>query len=571
MDNLKVIKIASLVCLGAFLSGCEKQPDTQTPPLKKQTDVKVEKKTTPIIKNTCTGTYPGYWQDPAFPQMWEGQLISDAPPDDWQGPVFKLSDDYPRQPVDDKADQPWRTAKFDPLFDPNVDSALKDKLGNEYAWLVLNYIMDGNINQPNQTDWDVCENPVRPWYHIPFQTYDPMSGREFTHGLTREAPVTFSIKGSDVLDKSTMWAVGVYNATAAYTLGEVWQADGNAKVPTADMEFKEGAVIGKPLFNTSSPEKLPVLANMPTWDANISDPDFCSCTPANGSECTLIEESQQCPRSTTKWGAVRLLQFDFAVKESRAPGTKWVYGTFVADGQRKAHVKDPWQRVSLLGLMWGNDTPPSGQLAYNYPKDPQKNGFAEEVIVWDTVDELNRYGGSDKTKWMGHLGCNNRLDGPADDANSSCMSCHGSASVPDKNIVTPPLLSQFQSGLTYQCVTPDPTDPSKGHDRSGRPATVNDKISFAAMDSIYFANVPAGEPFNMITKNTDGVATNVMGEGVPNYADSSRTDWISLDYSLQMSISLTQWLQWQQHQSVKVPQRIHAHEIRRNKNISKNQ
>ncbi|TQV87815.1 hypothetical protein [Aliikangiella coralliicola] len=559
MNKLPRLKAGLFIGICILLSGCEKQS---------QPESKTQSPTKSKMVNTCTGTYPSYWQDPAFPQMWQGQLISDAPPKDWKGPIFKLSDKYPRQPVDDKANQPWRTSKFDLLFDPNIDKVTKDALGKEYSWLVLSYIMAGNTNRPGQTDWDICENPIRPWFHIPFQTYDAMSGREFTHGLTREAPVTYSIKGSETLDKSTMWAVGVYNATAAYTLGEVWQTDGTARVPVSDMAFKDGAVIGKPLFNTSSPEKLPVLANMPTWNANISDPAFCSCTPSPGSsECTLVEESQQCPRSTTKWGDVRLLQFDFAVKDNRAPGTQWVYGTFVADGQRKAHIKDPWQRISLLGVMWGNDTPPKGQLAYNYPEDPRKNGFAEEVIVWDTVDELNRYGGSDPTKWMGHLGCNNRLDGPADDANSSCMSCHGSASVPDENIVTPPLLSQFLSPLTFQCVTPDANDPNKGHDRSGRPATVNDKISFAAMDSIYFANVPAGKPFNMVTDNTDGQPTNVMGAGVPSYAHSARKDWISLDYSLQMSISLTQWMQWQQHKKIAAPKRVHAFEIRRNKKL----
>lgn len=399
---------------------------------------------------------------------------------------------------------------------------------------------------------------MRPWFSIPFQTYDAMSGREFTHGLTREAPVTFSTPQGNI--NTTMWAVGFFNATAAYTLGTVWQKDGTARIPQSDVSFDEGAVVGKPLFNTSSPEQLPVLANQPAWNANISDPTFCKCTPASGNECTLIEESQQCPRSTTQWGDVRLLQFDFAVKDSRAHGTEWVFGTFVADGQRKASERDPWKRISPLGMMWGNDTPPDGQLAYNFPADVKKNGFKEEIIFWDAADELNKYGGPNVMQRMGHLGCNFRLNGPADNANSSCMSCHGTASVPDSNFDTPPLLSQF-SALTKECVTPSATNPLVGKDRSGSAATVNNGISFANIDSIYFANVPAAAPFNMTVQTASG-PVNVMGNGVPDYPNG-RKDWISLDYSLQLSISLQQWMEWQANSDDPAVERINFKEMRR--------
>jgi hypothetical protein len=36
-----------------------------------------------------------------------------------------------------------------------------------------------------------------------------------------------------------------------------------------------------------------------------------------------------------------------------------------------------------------------------------------------------------------------------------------------------------------------------------------------------------------------------MGKDVPTYPDPNQKAWISLDYSLQLSISLTQWMQWQ--------------------------
>ena len=515
------------------------------------------------VTNTCSGTYPSYWQDPAekFAGMWQGQQISDAPPADWQGPVFQISDLYPTELVDDSAAQGWRAEKFDAMFNAETAQDTKRELAEEYAWLVMNYIQEGNVNQQDAEDWDVCENKVRPWFNIPFQTYDAMSGREFTHGLTREAPVTFSTQ-SDGLVKSSMWAIGFFNETAAYTLGTVWGRDGKATIPTENVSFAEGAVVGKPLFNTASTTQLPVMANLPSWNANISDPAFCACTPANGKECTLIEESQQCPRSTTQWDGVRLLQFDFAVKDSRAPGTQWVFGTFVADGQRKATEPDQWKRISPLGVMWGNDTPPAGELAYDYPQNVRQNGFKEEVIFWDVVDELNKYGGDDVMKQMGHLGCNFRLNGPADNGNSSCMSCHGSASVPDNNLETPPLLSQF-SAITKECVTPDAGQPTQGKDRTGSAATVNNGVSFAEVDSIYFANTAAAAPFNMTLDLPTG-AKNIM-PGAPQYgSDGKVSEWISLDYSLQLSISLKQWMQWQNHQQQEAASRIHFKEIRRN-------
>lgn len=154
------------------------------------------------------------------------------------------------------------------------------------------------------TDWTLCTNKVRNWFRIPFQTYDALSGREFVHGLTREAPVAFSMKSAadpatPVLHKSSMWAVGFYNPTAAYTLGTVWQADGSALAPTTNVAYDEGAVIGKLLFNTLTPGELPMLANMPAWLANVSATDFCACKPAKGSTCTMVEESVQCVRSLT--------------------------------------------------------------------------------------------------------------------------------------------------------------------------------------------------------------------------------------------------------------------------------
>ena len=515
------------------------------------------------VANTCSGTYPSYWQDPKFPEMYAGQEVSNQAPAGYTGRVFELSDTYPTSYVDEAADQPWRNNKFDAMFVPGTDNATKTALAEEYIWEVLKYIQAGNIDSGNtDMDWNVCNNEIRSWYHIPYQTYNVLAGRQFTHGLTREAPVGFSMDTSDETLSGTMWAIGFFNPTAAYTLGQVWQKDGTPRIPTENASFEEGAVVGKPLFTTLNATGMPMLANLPAWQANISDPEFCSCPSTDGKKCTMAEESQHCPRSLGNWGPVTLLQFDVLVKDSRAPITQWVFGTFVADGERKAAESNPWNRISPLGLMWGNSTPPEGELASGYPDNPRENGFDDIVIFWDTVKMLNENGGSDIAARPGHLGCNSRLDGPADKAFSSCMSCHATASVADSGIKVPSIAAQF-AGATSECALEDPEGSSNWIDAGGTPASQKPPsgqdaplITYPEIDSIYFATTPAASSFNTIVSTAAGYE-NIYA--APVY-DPPHSDWISLDYSLQFSISLVQWKQWQQHEVDAIPaeQRIHS-------------
>jgi hypothetical protein len=460
---------------------------------------------------TCAGPYPHYWQDPKFTSvgMWQGQQISNQPPAGWKGPVFRLSQQYPAELPPETMDEGWK------LFNPFKQGLSQEEMQKQaygYTWAVMRYIQAGNVSQGAsggdiEKDWTLCNNPVRRWVHIPFQTYDPSSGREFMHGLTREAPVTFTLSKDGSQLKTTVWAVGFYNPRAAYALGQVWKPDGTAQLPTSNMAFPEGAVIGKLLFTTATPEQLPILTNMPKWQANISDPAFCGCKPPPGQQtCSFQQISEQCPR---KPGELRLMQFDIAVRDSRSP-TGWAFGTFVADGQAKASEKNPWDRISPLGLMWGNDSPPAGALAISYPADPRKNGFTQEVVFWDVVDRWNVASNG------GHLGCNSRLNGPADNARSSCLSCHMTASVPDKNRAVPPI---FDLGSGAQ-------NPGQCATSPGQPAA----------DAVYFATGACSTPF--------------QGGSIvppPQYANGS-TQWISTDFSLQLSISMVQWLEWQADQ-----------------------
>lgn len=505
---------------------------------------------TAAVESPCSKVWPAYWQDPAFDKqgMWAGQTVSDTPAaQKWDpsnpaytNPPFELADAYDKGRPEDPATHPWTDAKYDALFKPDTPQAQKTQLAHDYGWAVMHYIQEGNIDSGDvNTDWNLCANKVRQWFNMPFQTYDVLQGREFIHGLTREAPVTFSVAAQAAPLGTTVWAVGFYNGNAAPTLASVWRSDGTVTQPAADLKFADGTVVGKLLFTTATTTDLPFLENVPSWTGNLSwgnggsNNTYCGAKGTGGKPATMPQQSQQCPRSPRK---VTLLQFDIAVRDPRAT-MGWVFGTFTADGQAKASEKNPWNRISLLGLIWGNDTPPTGQLASTFPADPKANGFADGVIDWDLAARLNKAGGSNVSGQPGHLGCNSRLNGPADNVNSSCVSCHMTASRPDSNNKTPAILSQFgnftapggqTSALTPQCAAPN-----------ADPKLQMQNVTFAQMDGIYFANTHCASPFQ---DKVNGVC--IYGPNIPTYADK-RPNWISTDFSLQMSGALVEWNEWQ--------------------------
>lgn len=522
--NVPMLLLALLPALAACAQESSNDSDSTSPALEAK------------VASPCSGVWPSYWQDPKFDSagMWEDQAVSNTPAaQSWApgnaaytNPPFQLADAYSAGKPDDPKAQTWRDSRFDPLFKPQTSQADKTRLATEYGWALMHYIQDGNIESGDvDTDWNLCANQRRQWFNMPFQTYDVMTGREFVHGLTREAPVAMSLASQSAALGTTVWAVAFYNGNAAPTLASVWKPDGTVAMPTSHLRFGEGTVVGKLLFTTATAANASFLENMPTWTANTSmgaagRPNPTFCTPPRGA--TMPQMSISCKRSPSK---VTLLQFDVAVRDSRATNG-WVFGTFVADGEAKASEANPWNRISLLGLIWGDDTPPEGQLASTFPANPRANGFTQSVIAWDVADRLTKAGGTIPGQQPGHLGCNSRLNGPADNAASSCTSCHMTASVPDSNNDVPPLLAQFNNTrITPQCAAP-------GAPPSGQ---VNG-VTYAQMDSIYFAQTKCGTPFQ----------TSVNGVCVFN-PRISKQNWISTDFSVQMSTALLQWNVWQSH------------------------
>ncbi len=310
-------------------------------------------------------------------------------PDTYSGPVFKLSQDYPKQPPP-KANLPaFMTMEF-------------QKDWRNYMIQVRSYCFEGNTN----TDWRVENNKVRRWYHIPWQHYGP-SGREGVHGLTKEAPVQpQQLATTQTYVGGQTYAVGVFNEFGGYTLGRVW-ADHDNPDPaqtTAPNGFLEGTVICKLLFVDVPVEQVPSLANPVQWTGYITD----------------VYKSNN--RSMRK---LSLIQMDIAIKDKRAP-TGWIFGTFQYNGQLKK--ADGWENLIPLGLMWGNDPTITDDVYTNpTPAITKINPNLKESVINPDTTELPPT----------HLGWNGRLNGPVDNPRSSCMSCHMTAEVPALSPITP--------------------------------------------------------------------------------------------------------------------------------------
>jgi hypothetical protein len=330
---------------------------------------------------------------PAFPDF--GHM---PPPDQYQGRVFKLSQDYP-------------SAR------PPLDPALKRILAidfkkdwNAYILAVRDYVFEGNIeNRPVSEAFYLEDNKVRPWYHVPWQHFGNF-GREGTHGLTKEGPVEPFTLGQAQPNLWQTYAVGFYNQQGGWAIGKVWA---NPDKPSLD-EFKkegfpEGTVVGKVLFTTAPVAEVPFLSNPIEWNAYVTKCFAPDHTLAPADDCDVKREM----------ATVRFIQMDIMVRDSRAKETGgWVFGTFVYNGNLAR--PNQWENVVPVGLQWGNDPGVTSESDSNpAPTITKFNPDLKETVVNRSPDMPPM-----------HLGWGLRLNGPVDNTKSSCMSCHSTAQYP---------------------------------------------------------------------------------------------------------------------------------------------
>lgn len=304
------------------------------------------------------------------------------------------------------------------------------------------------------------------WWITPWMDYGD-NGREKAFGLTKERKPGRGDLAPNSGTGRQVWAVGFYNRDGAEALAKVFADPCDPQVPASGFSLPEGSASFKLLFTTATGADAAYLEGSPEVLAFID---------GGGSGRT-----QQ---------PVRLLQMDIAVRDNSSP-TGWVMGTYIWQGPRKGDGL--FDNLVPVGLMWGNDG-----AAAAAPRD----AFAtlEETrlnpdlagVVWRGPNQT-----WDERPWPGFQG---RLNGPADNMISTCLSCHALAQWPrSKNLSILPL------GPKYTM------------------ATLNDADVRAALARDYLRNVKGGE----LTEPSEATPTATWGGARP------------LDYSLQLEAAFS--------------------------------
>lgn len=430
-------------------------------------------------KDLCHGPYPSYWQHP-----------TNQPPAG-ASREFSLSQNYP---VDEPADErlPWD--HINP-FEPGLMQTERDARSLRYLGALLDYVLEGNLRgkDPSEDDFNPCMNEVRDWFHVPWMDRNASKGREYVHGLTRELAAEAGKLSPGQQETESSWAVAMYNAKGGYQIGKIFGADGTVTIPEDHILFPDGTVVVKLLFTTTRPESVPYLRGAPEWTANIAP---ASCR--RDVVCTRVE----CKRTLQ---VMRLLQIDVATVDRRAP-RRWVFGSYLYNGSDN---RSGWDALVPLGLGWGNDPGvmrPTGHDPSSH--EPKYRGLTNKAMLAEssTFPEMR------PAYLRKDLGCAGRLNGPADNPISSCISCHQTASVP----------------LRYEENEPSPCAGNDEDLTTVRTAYVpladfRQQCRDDAVDAIWFRNLG-------------------IGEAVDHPAICNGKSWISLDYSLQLTDALENYL-----------------------------
>ncbi len=200
----------------------------------------------------CRGPLPA--SQPRFPDF--GFL-----PAGYAGRVFKLSQDYPKAAPDPtKLPAFFGSEPAENYVEGYLRAGWKD-----YMKALRTYCFEGNI----EADWRVEENPVRRWYHIPWQHYGSI-GREGIRGMTKEAEVKkFQLAPDQTYVDGQTYAVAYYNDFAGATIGKVWNDHDHPDMRQA--KFANGSIIRKLLFVDVPTEQVSSLVDPVLWQGSICD------------------------------------------------------------------------------------------------------------------------------------------------------------------------------------------------------------------------------------------------------------------------------------------------------------
>ncbi|NRA14935.1 MAG: hypothetical protein HRU04_05500 [Oceanospirillaceae bacterium] len=299
-----------------------------------------------------------------------------------------LSLNYPEQ---SKSFMPWLSENFEEDW-------------KKYMTVVLSSI-ESDVSFENEK---ITLVNYEKWFSSPWMDYGN-AGREPLNGLTRER----GPRPKDVAPNSPgggqVWAVGWYNDVASTTLSEVFKNPCDPVIDS-DFSFSEGSVAIKFLFTTLDENAIPYLKGSPTIKSYIDPSNIAGRGRPNQRVISTL----------------RLLQVDIAVKDKRALDTGWVFGTFAWMNSASKTVFDSLVPVSLA---WGDDP-----AVYNDDIKQSRINTELHGLMF----------GWDERPFLGFMG---RANGPADNAISSCISCHGSAQFPRPKIGNLDTRTSVQSAM----------------------------------------------------------------------------------------------------------------------------
>ncbi len=430
----------------------------------------------PAFQNTVKGPQPGY-----------------------TGPTFKLSRDYPAPMTGNCAECTWLQVdvSFKPQFPPPAGNPWTSGKWDEYLKRILDYVkQDQDPKFGNTPGFKINVGGKTRWFNVPWMAYDPTVGREFVHGTTNERTAMLSDLINPVNKKELTaqsahavnylagmsqsckdqypagfetWAVGYYNDWGGSSIGKVIPKSGQPQIASylgtkmpAGLPFPVGTVVVKFLTTNAPPDCVPYLRGSPEWqiDRHVLNSQTNKYT---------------CER---KVQTSRIVQVDVAVTDPRSP-TGWVYGTYAYSADQPGTTF--WDHLLPLGIQYGSDP-------WTFPAVPK----AEQIPAQQSVlnPGVNIYQ---------HFGCEKRLAGPVDNAQSSCMSCHGSAfAAPDGAVSNMGTNVPPSFGFNGMCT------------------------QYSAMNAAYFNNIIAPQKFS--------------GGNFP--------DALPLDTSLQLEVAFQQYGQF---------------------------
>ncbi len=296
-----------------------------------------------------------------------------------------------------------------------------------YLRALLAYGLEGNVD----VDFYVEDNPIRAWYGMPWMDWNTevtadwpgTDGREFVHGLTHEFdsfPGTLSAMQSAFVDT---WSGAYFNDRAAFSIGQVYC---NPDDPRPDMLNPD------PVGLNNMPDGAYIIKLL---FSTVADGELPTVRNALEWQANIFANPDPSDRNSgpmskfeRTMGTVRLIQIDVSVRDTRST-TGWLMGTFGYDA--RATGETPWERMVPLGLQWGNNPTVTYAETCAGPDGPCT--FEKLTEQWINLAAVKTL--ATPPLHFNHLGFGGRLAGPVDNPKASCMGCHQTAGFPNVAIL----------------------------------------------------------------------------------------------------------------------------------------